>query len=141
MDLIETLGLGKCVELLRLADQYGSNSTHCHTDSNAFFCDHGEKGFYIYLGPASIANAADSWDKSQLTLIQDIRDAVAECSDIKEFEGFLNEHGHSIRKHPNGVYGYATRLVLEEWVKSPELALAKIQKLKNTTYSLQGKYA
>ena len=76
MDLIETLGLEKCRELLRLAEHYGSNSTHCHPYSNTFFCDHGEKGFHIYLGPASIANAVDSWDKSQLTLIQDIRDAV-----------------------------------------------------------------
>ena len=91
VDLIKTLGLEKCVHLLKLADQYGSNSTHCHPDSNTFFCDFGEKGFYLYIGPASIMNPGDGWDKDQLTLIQDIRDAVAACPEIKEFESFQRE--------------------------------------------------
>lgn len=138
MNLIETLGLEKCVYLLHLADCYGSNSTHCHADSDTFFCDYGEKGFYLYLGPASICNAANSWDKSKLTLIQDIRNAVAECSEIEEFEAFLLEHNYQVKKHPNGAYAFATRLILEEWVKSPELAIAKIHKFKNTKYRPQG---
>lgn len=137
-NLIETLGLGKCIELLRLADYYGSHSTHCQPESNTFFCDYGEKGFYIYLGSASIANAANYWDKSKLTLIQDIRNAVAECSEVEEFEAFLLEHNYQVKKHPNGAYAFATRLILEEWVKSPELAIAKIHKFKNTKYRPQG---
>lgn len=138
VDLIKTLGLEKCVHLLKLADQYGSNSTHCHPDSNTFFCDFGEKGFYLYTGPASIMNPGDSWDKDQLTLIQDIRDAVAACPEIKEFESFLIAHGTEAKKNDSGSYMYVTRLILEQWVKSPALAIEKIKKLKTTKYCPQG---
>lgn len=141
VDLIKTLGLEKCVQLLKLADQYGEYSTHCHPDSDAFFCDYGEKGFYLYTGPASIMNAGDGWDKSQLVLINDIRAAVAKCPEVKEFEDFLIAHGTEAKKNDSGSYMYVTRLILEEWLKSPALAIDKIHKLKTTKYYPQGEMA
>lgn len=136
-NLIEILGLDKCLDLLNLALQYGSNATHCHPSSDTFFCDYGEKGFYLYTGPAHIINPGKEWNKDKLVLIQDIRDAVAQHSNIKVFEDFVIAHGGQIHKHQNGEYSFISRMVLAEWVKSPSLAIAKINKFKQTQYSPQ----
>ena len=137
MNLIDTSGLGKCIALLHLAAQYGSNTTHCDPSSDTFFCDFGEKGFYLYTGPGHIINPGAGWSKADLVLIQNIRDAVLQCKNIQAFEDFVINNGGYVSKAENGEYRYATQLILEEWLRSPSLAVKKIKKLKSTKYRPQ----
>lgn len=135
-DPVDLLGLDKCLHLLQLSCSYGTNSTHCHPATDTFFTYIENEGLFIYLGATTIAHAGNDWEINNLTLIDDIREAVAACCDIQAFEEFLQANDVQVNKANNGAYKYVNRLILAEWVKSPALALAKIKKLKTTKYFL-----
>lgn len=57
---------------------------------------------------------------------------------MAEFEKFLSDNAVAVKKNDRGEYSFLNKMIYDEWVQSPQRGKAKIEKMRNTKYFLQG---
>lgn len=55
-----------------------------------------------------------------------------------QFEKFLSDNAVAVKKNDRGEYSFLNKMIYDEWVQSPQRGKAKIEKMRNTKYFLQG---